>query len=83
MGEMLKQQEILKHLIKKHGVLRGLARDLGVDSSDLIRWRNGQNRIHPKAAIKLARMFSVKLHDLRPDIFDENDTVVSKEEKTK
>ncbi len=67
-----KQMAILNKLVESDDSLRAFARDIGEDSSDVIRWKQGKIRIHPRACMTLVRMYGVSAHDLRPDIFPEN-----------
>jgi DNA-binding transcriptional regulator YdaS (Cro superfamily) len=63
---------ILVDLISRFKSMREFARTIGEDPADVLRWRDKKNLIQPRAAITIIRLFGIKPHDLRPDIFPEH-----------
>jgi hypothetical protein len=83
MSQMNKEQkekvgDILEELIKKHKSLREFARAINEDSSDVVRWRKGSSKIHMRAAVCIAKIYKINIHDLRPDIFPHESKITFK-----
>jgi len=77
-----KQVEIIKDLISKHKSMREFARVINEDSSAVLGWRNGRIKIHCRAVATLAKLFKIKPHDLRPDLYEEGtELIFTKKEK--
>jgi plasmid maintenance system antidote protein VapI len=69
--QLEKQKVIMKDLIKEQNIsIRAFARLIQEDSGDVMRWLYGKRLIIARAALTLIRMFNVKPHDIRPDLFE-------------
>lgn len=59
----------LNELIEKHRSCREFARVILEDPSDVLRWKHGKIKIHPRAVVTIVRMFGTEPEQLRPDLF--------------
>lgn len=61
--------KVFKGIIDKCKNMRELARTLNEDASDVFHWREGNRKIRPDVVVKIARIYGIDPHWLRPDIF--------------
>jgi hypothetical protein len=65
--------DYLNEIIAKHPSLREFCRLINEDSSDVIRWRYGRNKIRARAIVAICALHpEVRPHDLNPEHFPAN-----------
>lgn len=77
------QKKIIVKLLSQYKSLREFARTITEDPTDVVKWRDGKRRVHPRAVMTIARLFKIEPQELRPDLFDQNTKITFTEEKKK
>ena len=68
-----KPHDIINDLISQYASARELARAIGEDSADVIRWRQGKSRIKARAIVTICRLHpEIKPYQLNPDHFPDD-----------